>query len=309
MGMNQGIPQSLSKEIRRLPPEADLFLSPFQDFSFKLIGKPNKCMKMIQPIERGVPIQKDQLIWGLPIQFFPSRTVNLMKTFKSTIATLPLFFIGIATAHSADAGCSESVMASIAHLDFGSRFELFADQSTRKHYVQIESTLKNNDDVLQLEGCEVDLDETQSLALETSAEQPLAKGLPALCRRLEITLHRKTCILSLRSTAEVEGIVPSNGMANKVLELFGKLSPGQTTDITGETASHEQQIWNFKITSAYSYYATPTFRSITPTSSDRDYSYMLQANFCKNSDCSEESSLFRLNSLSGTSLVLPEEKR
>ncbi|MBU6154979.1 MAG: hypothetical protein KGP28_11805 [Bdellovibrionales bacterium] len=114
--------------------------------------------------------------------------------------------------------------------------------------------------------------------------------------------------MSLRSTSEVEGIVPSNGMATKVQELFGKLSPGKTTDIAGGTAAHEPQTWNFKISSAYSYYATPTFRSITPTSSDRDYSYMLQANFCKNSDCSEESSLFRLNSLSGSSLVLPEEK-
>ncbi len=231
-----------------------------------------------------------------------------MKTFKSTIAALPLLFLGIAPAYSADSSCSDSIQASIAHLDFGSRFELFADQATRKHYVRIESTLKNDEDGLQLEGCEVDLDESQTLSLETSSEQPLAKGIPALCRRLEITLNRKTCILSMKSTSEVEGLVPANGMPAKVKELFEKLSPGQATDITGGVAPHEQQTWNFKITSAYSYYATPTFRSITPAASDRDYSYMLQASFCKNADCSEESSLFRLNSLSSSSLVLPEEK-
>jgi len=231
-----------------------------------------------------------------------------MKPFKSAIATLPLLFLGIASAYSADSSCSDSIRASIAHLDFGTRFELFADQATRKHYVRIESTLRNDEDVLQLEGCEVDLDESQSLTLETSAEQPLAKGIPALCRKLEITLNRKTCILSMKSTSEIEGIVPSNGMPAKVKELFEKLSPGKTTDIAGGVVTHESGIWNFKITSAYSYYATPTFRSITPAASDRDYSYMLQANFCKSADCSEESSLFRLNSLSNSSLVLPEEK-
>jgi hypothetical protein len=217
--------------------------------------------------------------------------------------------------------CDESTLSSIAGLHWGSRFQIQLDTSDRRKYFEIIAETQDDDALYRSEACELDLDRSQVLSLETSVSQPLSRTTPATCRKVEITLDRQSCLLTLKNTGERQGLLPDPITPESVGELSSKLQSGSFLDFIGEALSQSeiQTTWVYRITSSYAYYSEPEFKSITPTRSDRDYSYMIKLSRCPHESCLDEQGSeefapsgqepIRLDSLSSASAPFPEKNR
>jgi|GEM_PF-3500620 len=219
------------------------------------------------------------------------------------------------------ARCDESTRSSIAGLHWGSKFQIQIDASERRKYFRITAETRDDDALYRSEACEIDLDRSQVLSLETSANQPLSRTTPASCRQVEITLDRQSCLLTLKNTGERQGLLPDPITPESVGELSSKLQTGSFLNFIGEALPQGeiQTTWVYRITSSYAYYSEPEFRSITPTGSDRDYSYMIKLSRCPHESCLDEKGNeefapsgqepIRLDSLSSATSPFPEKNR